>query len=125
DNSARLAAMRRRIQEIMRDDVSVVRSAESLTRAMAELDRLADDASLEGADLPARCTRDMLILAQEIAASALEREESRGGHFRSDYPDTDPSLDGQHQLVARSDSGVAERSFGDLATAWTGAVATR
>jgi L-aspartate oxidase len=39
-------------------------------------------------------------LARLVAASALFREETRGAHARSDFPEIDPSLDGRHTLVA-------------------------
>jgi L-aspartate oxidase len=35
--------------------------------------------------------RNMLVTATMIAAAAWQRRESRGAHFRSDYPDTDPA----------------------------------
>jgi L-aspartate oxidase len=38
-------------------------------------------------------------LIRMVAASALSREESRGGHFRSDFPELDPSLDGVHTVI--------------------------
>jgi L-aspartate oxidase len=44
-------------------------------------------------------------LAAAIAASALERRESRGGHLRSDFPHVDPSLDGVH-LVRAADGTI-------------------
>jgi len=39
-------------------------------------------------------------LIRMVAASALSREESRGGHFRTDFPELDPSLDGVHTVIA-------------------------
>ena len=42
---------------------------------------------------------NMLDAARAIAGAALHREESRGGHFRSDFPSTDPSLDGRHSIL--------------------------
>jgi L-aspartate oxidase len=41
-------------------------------------------------------------LARLIALCALAREESRGAHRRSDFPDCDRSLDGCHAVVAGS-----------------------
>ena len=45
---------------------------------------------------------DPYPLARAIAASALERRESRGGHLRSDYPGVDPELDGVHLVLGAS-----------------------
>ena len=44
-------------------------------------------------------TANMLFAAQAIVACALARRESRGGHYRDDYPDRDPALDGRHTLL--------------------------
>ncbi|MDX6602570.1 MAG: L-aspartate oxidase [Solirubrobacterales bacterium] len=43
---------------------------------------------------------DPYPLAGAIATSALERQESRGGHLRSDFPGLDPELDGVHLVLA-------------------------
>jgi L-aspartate oxidase len=41
-------------------------------------------------------TADEHPLVRLIARSALAREESRGAHLRSDFPERDPGLDGRH-----------------------------
>ena len=38
-------------------------------------------------------------LIRMVAASALSRHESRGGHYRSDFPELDPALDGVHTII--------------------------
>jgi L-aspartate oxidase len=48
---------------------------------------------------------DPYPLASAIAACALARRESRGGHLRSDFPNLDPSLDGVH-LVRGADGEI-------------------
>ena len=48
----------------------------------------------------ARLVSSPYPLARALAASALRRRESRGGHLRRDYPKSDPALDGIHVLVA-------------------------
>jgi succinate dehydrogenase/fumarate reductase flavoprotein subunit len=42
---------------------------------------------------------DPYPLAVAVATAALEREESRGGHLRADFPHLDPGLDGIHIVV--------------------------
>ena len=43
-------------------------------------------------------------LARIVGACALLRAESRGGHQRSDFPDTNPALDGHHAVIRGSDA---------------------
>ncbi len=57
----------------------------------------------------ARLIRNPYPLARAIAASALARRESRGGHLRRDSPQTDPALDGVHVIVAPGGSVREEK----------------
>ncbi|MBS1678431.1 MAG: FAD-dependent oxidoreductase [Actinobacteria bacterium] len=47
---------------------------------------------------------DPYPLAKAIALTALAREESRGPHLRTDFPDTDPALDGVHVVFSPTGS---------------------
>ena len=75
-----------RMREIMDRHVGLERNEEGLLTAIRELDGLLakyrDHLSLG----------NMLTAAKIIAVSALLRKESRGGHFRIDYPDASPAL---------------------------------
>nr|WP_233343153.1 L-aspartate oxidase [Hyphomonas sp. Mor2] len=64
------------LRQQMADKCGVVRNAADLTSVLSEID------VLEHAHGPART----LVAARLIASAALAREESRGGHFRSDFP---------------------------------------
>jgi L-aspartate oxidase len=57
-----------------------------------------------------RLRADPYPLARTIAACALEREESRGGHHREDAPDLDPDLDGIH-LVQNPQGEIRHESW--------------
>jgi L-aspartate oxidase len=73
---------RQRIRTIMWERVAIVRDRDGLALALRELDALDD----EGLD---QKTTNMLAVARLITGAALWREESRGGHFRSDFPTPD------------------------------------
>jgi L-aspartate oxidase len=58
----------------------------------------------------ARLISNPYPLARAIAASALHRRESRGGHLRRDCPEVDPALDGVHSIVA-TDGSVRDEGW--------------
>ena len=78
------AAALARLRALMTRHVGVVRDGDGLGRALAEI------AGIERAAAPG-VLRNMARAALLVTASALARRESRGGHFRSDYPDADPA----------------------------------
>ena len=72
------------LRRTMAADVGVVRDFAGLTRALAVIGDL---------EARARTPRmwNMLAAARLVAAGALARTESRGGHYRSDFPEADPA----------------------------------
>jgi succinate dehydrogenase / fumarate reductase, flavoprotein subunit len=58
----------------------------------------------------ARSVGDMLAVAEAIAAGALERRESRGAHYRTDYPDRDDA-NFMKTSVAKWDGGSVSIEF--------------
>jgi L-aspartate oxidase len=51
-------------------------------------------------------TQNMLMIARLITQAAGAREESRGVHYRSDFPETRTAYDGQHLVVNRTPEGA-------------------
>jgi L-aspartate oxidase len=95
------------IRALMQAHVGVIRSAGGLAQALstfAEIERT------QTGDL-----RNMATAALLIAASAFARTESRGGHFRSDFPKSDPAqvqrsfvtLSEARQIAARANAKAA------------------
>ena len=84
------------LQEVMQNNVGIVRSKELLKEGLAQLENLRDsvkNVKAEGASQfnpgwhEAIALRNLLITAEATAKSALIREESRGAHTRIDFPD--------------------------------------
>jgi len=74
------------LRQTMTADVGVERDAAGLTRALRTIARIEHET--QGTS---RAFLNMLTTATLIAAAALGRPESRGGHARADYPQTDPA----------------------------------
>lgn len=79
---------RRKIQEVMSREAGVVRSKASLNRAKDELFKLRELQS-EDPHTASWETTNLLLLAETIVSAALLREESRGSHWREDFPSSD------------------------------------
>jgi L-aspartate oxidase len=82
------------VQDLMWRNVGLFRDRAGITRALEVLDpvwRAMDARIAEGEPLDAQSWRDASILTvgRLIARAALRREESRGGHYRSDFPKRD------------------------------------
>jgi L-aspartate oxidase len=74
-------AVRKRVKRVMWERVGIVRDADSMKRALAEFEQIRQ-ANLSNA------SQNFVTLAALVTRAALWREESRGGHFRSDFPDS-------------------------------------
>lgn len=88
--SPRATAVRKRVKRLMWERVGIIRDKDGLRRALQEF------AQIERSDL-GTSSRNFVTLAKLVAAAALWREESRGGHFRSDFSDTDEKW--QHHSI--------------------------
>ena len=77
-----------KLRALMTRHVGVLRDAAGLRAALAEIAALREKA-VAADDLDLRNRSEAALL---IAASALRRRESRGGHFRTDFPQQDPAL---------------------------------
>jgi L-aspartate oxidase len=79
-NSDLATAVRKRVKRVMWERVGILRDANALQRAISEFDQISR------ANLSVS-SRNFVTLASLVAKAALWREESRGGHFRTDFPE--------------------------------------
>jgi fumarate reductase flavoprotein subunit len=88
--------VRERLLDLMWDDVGIIRTADSLTRGLSELESLdaeLDATGIADADRAFNLTwhdwlnlKNLVAMSKVIAAAALQRKNSRGAHFRIDFP---------------------------------------
>ncbi len=107
-----------KLQDTMQDLVGIVRREEEMKQALGivlDLQKQADTVGVDGnreynpgwhtsLDL-----RNLLTVSEAVARCAIERRESRGGHFRDDYPKKDEANFGKVNLVVRKrDDGTMD-----------------
>ncbi|NQV07076.1 L-aspartate oxidase [bacterium] len=78
------------LRTLMWENAGLVRDGIGLAFAVDEIDRLEEKIDPAPSEL-----RNMVEAAALVARAALARTESRGGHYRSDYPATDQSWSGR------------------------------
>ena len=84
-----VAAIRRRVTELMAASVGVVRREEELTAAVRELRTIYSELRLADHGPPEFELLNILTLATQVAKTALLRQETRGVHVRDDFPERD------------------------------------
>src|SRR5208282_3935034 len=98
--AAETAAALQKIRGLAWKDAGIIRNGRDLKEGLSMLAGL-EPARPEVSSRPALELRHIWQLAQLIVRCALAREESRGGHYRSDFPYRDDEKFGKHSLVSR------------------------
>ncbi len=101
--------VRRELQEVMTTRVGVLRNAPGLEEAATMLDKLGGR-STDLVDLAAWETTNLLTVAEALTEAARGREETRGSHWRDDFPERDDATWAGHFDTVMTD-GAAEVSF--------------
>jgi succinate dehydrogenase / fumarate reductase flavoprotein subunit len=108
----------------MQDLVGIVRTEADMKRGLERVMKLKEQA----AGVAVRGNREynpgwhtaldlkhLLTVSEAITRSAMERKESRGGHFRDDYPDKDPAFGTFNNVVRLGANGAMELDRAPLA----------
>ena len=86
------------IREITWNDLGIVRSSSGMKHALAELKKVGESLPEQG-NRTACELANMHLVATLIARSALAREESRGAHYRLDYPLHNDAKFAKHSVI--------------------------
>jgi succinate dehydrogenase / fumarate reductase flavoprotein subunit len=107
------------LQDMMQDLVGIVRNEAEMTRALEALTELRVRADRVGVGghreynpgwHAALDLHNLLTVSEAITRSAIERKESRGGHFREDYPEKGAAFGTFNTIVRKSPDGAMEVS---------------
>ncbi|HVF85743.1 MAG TPA: L-aspartate oxidase [Abditibacteriaceae bacterium] len=98
-------AARTRVQELMWQYAGLVRNGEGLQSALNELNALSDKFLRPAPTREAIELANMIQTAQLVTRASLERRESRGAHFRTDFPNLDDEH-WQHHILLRDENGT-------------------
>jgi succinate dehydrogenase / fumarate reductase flavoprotein subunit len=117
EGGERVALIRKELQDIMDANVQVFRTEETLLEALRVIDTLEERYTrITVQDKGKRFNLDLLEavelgflldMAKVMTAAALHRKESRGGHFREDYPERDDENFMTHSMAYKDPSATA------------------
>lgn len=112
----RIAHVRNAFQDCMTQHCGVFRTEELMREGLQQLQQLQQQYSQIYLDDKGTCwnteiiealeLRSLIVVAQVILTSALNRQESRGAHFREDYPDRDDAHFLKHTMAYYSPAGI-------------------
>ncbi|MEZ0333993.1 MAG: fumarate reductase/succinate dehydrogenase flavoprotein subunit [Gemmatimonadales bacterium] len=105
------------LQTTMQDLVGIVRTEAEMARALEEIGRLKEQARRVGVSgnreynpgwHTALDLSNLLTVSEAVTRAAIERKESRGGHFREDYPEKDPAWGKVNVVIRRGPGGAMQ-----------------
>ncbi|MGI9305651.1 MAG: L-aspartate oxidase [Gammaproteobacteria bacterium] len=113
-----LNGLRERLLQLMWDDVGIIRDREGLSNALTDLQALSDELEHTGIVDKQRAfnltwhdwlnLESQILVSHAIALAALTREDSRGAHYRSDFPDTGKLETTRYTRIAmQADKGLS------------------
>jgi len=117
----RISAIRQQMQQVMEDCAGIYRSRESLAKGADRIRELQERLGSARVDDHSRTfntelvaaleLQAMLDVAETIVASALQREESRGAHQRTDFPARDDERFLAHSMAYRAADGTCRMKY--------------
>jgi succinate dehydrogenase / fumarate reductase flavoprotein subunit len=103
------------LQDLMQDNVGIVRNESEMQSALNELGKLWERARRAGVTghrefnpgwHTALDLKNLLTVSEAITRAALERKESRGAQFREDYPAKDDKFSKVNTMISKNPDGI-------------------
>lgn len=110
-------AVQNTLKELMQEQVGIVRQEQELLGAIERIRELRAESEQSGVDgnreynagwHTALDLNNQLTVAEMVARAAQERKESRGAHFRDDYPNKDPKFGDINFIVRKGPEGAMQ-----------------
>ncbi|HMO34780.1 MAG TPA: hypothetical protein PKA06_01930, partial [Gemmatales bacterium] len=110
-------AIQYELQDTMQELVGIVRKEDEMQKALDIIHKLKDRAARAGVPgnreynpgwHTALDLANLLTVSEAITRSAIERKESRGGHFRDDYPAKDKAYETFNIVTRRASDGTMQ-----------------
>jgi len=101
NDPAAVAEQRKAMAQLMTDLCGIVRTKAGLAKADAALEAIESSLVAPGLTVGELELINLLTVARHVIASAALREESRGVHLRSDFPERDDAHWSRHVLIRR------------------------
>jgi succinate dehydrogenase / fumarate reductase flavoprotein subunit len=105
------------LQELMQDNVGIVRTESEMQLALEQLEKLKERANRSGVVghrefnpgwHTALDLKNLLTASEAITRAALERKESRGAQFREDYPNKEARFAKVNTMISKAEDGSME-----------------
>ncbi|MHB1419150.1 MAG: L-aspartate oxidase [Bacillota bacterium] len=106
ETTTRVRVLREQLRRVMQDEMGIIRHHSGLKRAQAQLLSMMPCLSWNLQDQETIELQNMITVAFLSVKAALERRESRGSHFREDFPS--PAEDWQRHQVVKNSPPVGE-----------------
>ena len=116
DSKENAYAVHYELQQMMNDLVGIIRVGAEMTEAIEKLELMKERAKHVSVSGDTKFNpgwhialdlMNMLLVSEAVAKSAMEREESRGGHTRDDFPTMDPKWRAIHVITSWDGSKVS------------------